>query len=194
MNPDAGNAVLVQDRRTTRSGKSQAKWVVATDFAPAFDAVALCDAVSSEILELHYQAVSKGLKANGSGPQPRLAPDGVQGKLAARGKRPKFRGVTGSSRPFPNNLTRTKIRLLKKPKKLTSGVEGTSAKATVEPGRGHKQYVAREAAGEKVDEGVEFFFTDGKVEEAIDRVVRAWTDVALEGGSAEADTAERTAK
>ena len=191
--PAAANTVLVKDKRTNASGKSRAKWVVSSDFAPAFDAVALVDLVSSAILEAHYLAVSKGLRADGSGAQPALDAGGEQGRLAREGKRPNLRGVTGSTRPLADYLTRKKITIAKKPVKLNSGVMGTSARTTVEPAPMHKRYVQLEADGDKADGGAEYFYTEGAIDQMIDRIVAEWTDVAIDGGTTRSSTAETTA-
>ena len=191
--PVAANTVLVQDRRSNNAGKSRAKWVVSSDFAPAFDAVSLVDVVSSAILEAHYQAIAAGVKADGTGSQPPLDPLGEQGRLANTGKRPKFRGITGRGQSFADNLTRKKITIAKKPVKLNSGVMGTSARTAVEPGPLHKQYVAKEAAGEKEPGGVEFFYTEGAIDQMIDSIIREWTDVAIDGGTTGTNTSEATA-
>lgn len=185
------NAVLVRDRRSTKGGKSKATWIVSADLAPIFDAVGLADAVSMKILDLHFEAISTGTKANGSGNQPRLAPEGAQGALARAGKRPNIRGVTSSARKFPDHLTRTKLRILKKPRKMTSGVLGTSVACTIEPDKVHKRYVNLEASGEKTDVPVEFFYTDGRVDEAINAIVNRWLGLAIEGETIQADTGEQ---
>lgn len=194
--PDGANTVLVRDKRTTRGGKSRATWVVSTDFAPAFDAVSLCEAISDEILEANYQAVAKGQKADGSGAQPPLDANGEQGRLASKGKRPALRGVRGnqSKKPFAESLTRKKITVRKRPRKLTSGVEGVVAATTIEPDPAHKAYVRREARGDKVPEGVEFFYVEGAVEQAIERVLSGWADLALEGEGQGGDEGEHAAR
>lgn len=194
--PDGDNTILVRDKRTTRGGKSRATWVVSTDFAPALDAVSLCEAISDEILELNYQAIAKGQRADGSGAQPPLDATGEQGRLASKGKRPNLRGVRGSQskKPFAENVTRKKISIRKRPRKLTSGVEGVVAACTIEPAPSHKAYVRREAQGDKVPEGVEFFYVEGQVEAAIERVLSDWADLALEGETQGGDAGEHAAR
>lgn len=158
--------------------------IVSSDFAPAFDAVALCDHVSDVILAAHHDAIGRGSKADGSGPQPPLLGHGAAGKAAKKGHRPNFRGVVTGR--FRDGITRFKIKV--SGKKLSSGVDGTQAKCTITAPNDRAIFLNKEAT----ENDVEYFYTEGYVDFLIDEAVRQWTDVALDG-EAQGDPEERKA-
>lgn len=146
-------------------------------------------AIMSDVVMLqHRNAILAGARASG-GQQPALDPDGVQGKLAAEGKRPDFRGVTGDNSPnaFPATLQRSKIKRLYNTRIGTATVTrggvrsrkariGAKAGVTISAAKRHDAWLAREAAL-----GVEYFFVDGDVDRLIDAQLSAWLAQAMLG-------------
>jgi hypothetical protein len=181
----------VTSTSSTRGGWG-ARWKIATDRAPSCDAVALVDHISDVVMAEHHGAITEGERADGSGKQPPLASWGQAGIDAAQGKRPNIRGVTASTtKPFADNIERTAIKVKgssfsrSRPKqvglfqriRVNETVEATKASTTIRPDQIHESFMGLEY--EK--RGNAFFFVGGKVAEAVDKALAAFTGLALEG-------------
>lgn len=187
---------------STRKGAG-ARWRVASDAAPSFDAVALVDHISDVILGEHYLAITEGRRAEGPEKQPALVEWGKAGRDAKAGARPNVRGYTGSTaKPFADNLERSPIKVSGKARtrsRVVQGnqfqrfvvnetVEGTRAKTTIRPDKIHETFMALE---EK--RGNQFLFVTGYVSEAVDRALASYLGLALDGALAKGDKRERKA-
>lgn len=181
----------VTSTSSTRGGWG-ARWKIATDLAPSFDAVALVDHISDVVMAEHHGAITEGERADGSGKQPPLASWGQAGINAAEGKRPNIRGVTGSTaKPFADNIERTAIKAkgssfsrsrMKQGNqfqrfRVNETVESTKASTTIRPDKMHENFLGLEAD----KRGIGYFFVGGKVAEAVDKALAAFTGLALEG-------------
>jgi hypothetical protein len=181
----------VRTSSETRGGWG-ASWKVVSDFAPSFDAVALVDHISDVVMAEHHGAIGEGERADGSGKQPPLASWGKAGKDAAAGQRPNVRGLTAeTSKPFRDNIERTTIKVkgaslnrsrakqvgLFQRIRVNETVEATKASTTIKPDKVHESFMALEYD----KRGNQFFFVNGKVAEAVDKALAAFTDLALDG-------------
>lgn len=164
-----------------RGAKSETvKWGISykegSDLAPWFNAIWLADQVSRMLLDVHRDAILAGKKASGGQQRP-LDPDGRQGALAKKGRRPDVRGNTGRSegRTFPNMIKRTKLRV-GQGKRIGNKRLGTVAQTKIVPHSAHRKFLERE-----FENGVEYFYTEGEVEDRLDALLEQWLDQALSG-------------
>jgi hypothetical protein len=196
----------VLDTRYTRGGWG-AKWRIASDVAPSFDAVALVDHISDVVMAEHWHAIGEGRRAGDMEAQPKLATWGRAGRDAAEGRRPNVRGFTASTaKPFRDNIERTAVKISGKKlqrSRLVAGtralkgqtfranetVEATRAKTTIRPDRIHESFMALE-----LERGNDFFFVTGGVADAVDKALAAYTNIALDGALKAGDRRELKAK
>jgi hypothetical protein len=181
----------VRSTSSTRGGWG-ASWKVVSGLAPSFDAIALVDHISDVVLAEHWAAIGEGERADGSGKQPPLADWGKAGKDAAAGLRPNVRGLTAeTSKPFRDNLERTAIKSkgssfnrsrtkqvgLFQRIRVNETVEATRASTTIRPDKVHESFMGLEYD----KRGNQFLFVGGKVSEAVDKAIAAFTGLALDG-------------
>lgn len=196
----------VRGTSITRGGFG-ARWRIASNFAPSFDAVALVDHVSDVVMAEHWHAIGEGRRAGDLEQQAPLKAWGKAGRDAAEGKRPNVRGLTSSTaKPFRDNIERTAIKVSGKTlnrSRLKAGsgalrgqtfrvnetVEATKAKTTIRPDRVHETFM-----GLEVDRKNQFFFVTGAVADAVDKAMVAWTRIALDGALKAGDRRELKAK
>jgi len=146
--------------------------LVTTDVAAAFDAVTLCELLTNRVLIAHRAAIEGGVRADGGGSQPALNPDGGSGADAKAGRRPSLRGVT-AKRAFPRTLQRTAPKVAGT--KMSSGRQGTRAKATISAAPVLRGWLQREQA-----RGVGYFQSGGEIRELAQRVLLEWADADIQ--------------
>lgn len=190
----------------TRGGFG-ARWRVASDFAPSFDAVALVDHISDVVMAEHWHAIGEGRRAGDLEQQAPLKAWGKAGRDAAEGKRPNIRGLTAATaKPFRDNIERAAIKVSGKAfnrSRLKAGsgslrgqmfrvnetVEATRAATTIRPDRIHENFMGLEEQRRH-----QFFFVTGAVADAVDKALAAYTSIALEGALKAGDRRELKAK
>lgn len=133
------------------------------DLAIDLRASALADRVAAVILDAHRKAILTGVRANDGAPQPKLDPRGQQGRRAAKGKRPSFRGNTGRTNGFPRSLRRGRTKKARGDTNTTVIIEA--------PGK-FVPWLGRESNAR----GVEYLFTDGAIAKAIEDETMAWLE------------------
>lgn len=138
-------------------------WRVPADLAIDLSASALADRVAGVILQMHKDAIIAGVRAGDGVPQPPLDPKGGEGKDAAKGKRSQHRGNRTGNGGFADTLRRAKT-------KKSAG--DTNTEVRIIAPRGAPGWLREEF--EK--RGVQYFFTDGLVAAAIERVTMEWLD------------------
>lgn len=185
-----------------QSGKKGSKWgveITGEVVLPWADARYLVRDISNAILEHHVKSIESGQKADGSGAQPRLAPEGNAGKQAARGERPNVRGIARTDgKNLADRLARAKIKgdgkLVKIGTRKTgskkggnlvkSSIFGTRASTRIGPDNGgHGKYLSKE-----LQEGNRFLFADGLIERLVDDVLQKSLAKILDGEPADSTT------
>lgn len=137
-------------------------WHVPADLAIDLRASALADRVAGVVLEAHRKAILAGTRANDGAVQPKLDPRGQQGRRAAAGKRPNFRGNTGRPNGFPRSLRRGRTK---------KGRADTNTTVVIEAPGKFVPWLAREDT-----RGVEYLFTDGAIAKAIEDETMRWLE------------------
>lgn len=172
----------------TRAGRKnpnfRADWIVADALAINRNPAAIVDHVSDYLLAAHAEAILRGQKADGSGPQAKLK-SGEQKELARKGKRKDARGILSGG--FARNLTRGKIRI--RGGKLRNGDDATIAKCRIKVMRPKGGTGARDEFGNSGDypawiakesrRGIEFFFTTGAIAAGVDLAIRQFLDLGI---------------
>lgn len=145
------------------------------------DSAALLDFTSIALALHHRESILAGQRADG-GSQKALVSAGTQGKLAAKGARPRARGNRGSLTKtvgFADGVTRSAIeQTLRQTKAQKQSQQVTvAARCTIGPSKLHEGFVSRDAD----KSGVEYFFVSGEAERVIDKAVDAWLENLLTG-------------
>lgn len=151
---------------STFNGK-RAKWIVSSDLPSSLDAGKLVELVADTVLEAHRAAIEAGVRADGSGAQPPLNPDGGSGRAALAGERPSARGVTAAHK-FPGGLRRRSVRF--SAGKLASGRTGTRAKTRIQAPSRLRGWLRQEGT-----RGVGYFFVGGAIATLVQQAVLGWT-------------------
>lgn len=160
--------VVLRKRPTRGGGKSFGVAIDMDEWAPDLDAIRLNTAVAEAVAEHHRKAINAGEKADGSGPQPPLRGKRQIADVAA-GKRPNKRGVT-NKRAFPNSIKVMRSATRSASREASRDVKVVGAVGPYSP------WLAREEG-----RGVQYLYTEGEVEQAVDRAIEAEIDRVIAG-------------
>lgn len=185
----------IRTKGGSKNPNFKSDWVVSDVLAVSRNPAVIVDHVSDYVLAAHAEAIMRGEKADGSGPQARLR-TGQQKEDAKRGKRKDARGIlTGG---FARNLTRGPISI--KGGKLFNGDDATVARCRIKVMRPEGGKQPRDEFGNEADytafivkeskAGIVYFFTTGRIEKGVTMALEHFFDLGIRGQVRDPDLGE----